>query len=376
MRIAHIGKFKKNSANGVNQCIYYMAINQVKLGHKVYVYTFDNETDRIRKKNVDGVNVVFFPKHRMKGFLLPKEFINYVKRNEDGIDVYHLHSVFLPENIMISKFIKQPFIITPHGGYSPRSIKRSFISYAKKIIFKSLFEKSFLNKAHKIHALTPNEAKDLIAFGVDDKKIFIAPNGVQLPNIDSITKIKNQKKRFLFIGRLDMVHKGLDLLLKGFANFIRENNIDSNSVELIIAGPDNHNHLRILKRLSGSLKIDKYVTFMGKVYGIEKEKLIQSADFFVHTSRWEGMPISLLEALSYGKPLLISEQTNIGEYVKSYEAGVVVELDEISIAKGFNSILVLNNEKDLSRNALLLAKEQFSWLQNTQIITENYNISI
>lgn len=49
----------------------------------------------------------------------------------------------------------------------------------------------------------------------------------------------------------------------------------------------------------------------GPVYKEQKQELLSNSDIFIHTLRWEGMPISVLEVLSHSIPVIVSEETNI-----------------------------------------------------------------
>ena len=166
-----------------------------------------------------------------------------------------------------------------------------------------------------------------------------------------------------------MVHKGLDYLLEGFNLYVKKYN--GTNHKLIIVGPDEKNHLKNLKKYVEDNNIQDYVVFKDRVRGKEKDLLLRKTDIFIHTSRWEGMPISLLEALSYGIPLIVSKETNIGDYIIKYNAGVVTELDKNSIAQAIESILD-SDIKILSENAINLAESEFDWSINARKITEGY----
>ena len=98
------------------------------------------------------------------------------------------------------------------------------------------------------------------------------------------------------------------------------------------------------------------------VNGIEKEKIILSADIFIQTSRVEGMPLGILEALSYGLPCLVTKGTNTGEIVKKYNAGWVAETNTTSIAnKLIEAIFDSNVWVEKSQNCIRLIEENFSW---------------
>ena len=67
--------------------------------------------------------------------------------------------------------------------------------------------------------------------------------------------------------------------------------------------------------------INGLVHLRREVEGSEKESVLIGSDVFIQTSRFEGMPMGILEAMSYGIPVLITEGTTLGEYVKEYNGG-------------------------------------------------------
>ena len=71
-------------------------------------------------------------------------------------------------------------------------------------------------------------------------------------------------------------------------------------------------------------------TFLALKHGEEKLDLVASLDAFIHCSRWDVLPAACLEAASLGRPLLVSRETNLAEYVERSGAGLV--LDETSAA--------------------------------------------
>ena len=364
LRIAHVGKFKKASTNGVFQCIYNIAINQAKLGHDVFVYSLD-DVDSIVTESIEGITVTIFPYikikglNRFKGFILPKELKMRLKKNEDRIDVLHLHSVYTPYNTIISRIAVKSgikYVLTPHGGYSKNCGNRSLISKAKKWLYDSLFEKKMIKDASMIHCVSQREKEDS-QIGHDN--IVVINNGVNIPSIRN-NSCSNGNINMLFLGRIDIVHKGLDLLIDAFRLYKKDH--PDTKLRIIIAGPSMGTDEQTLKELVNNYGLDACIRFIGTVLGKEKEILFEeTANVFVHTSRWEGLPISILEALSYGIPVFVSKETNVGQYVKEYNAGwVLEELDTVSISK---ALLEIENSdlKETALNARQLAEECFSW---------------
>jgi glycosyltransferase involved in cell wall biosynthesis len=154
---------------------------------------------------------------------------------------------------------------------------------------------------------------------------MFAPNAIELPaeTVTPVQRMGASPKRMAFLGRLAVDHKGLDVLLEGYARYVKSSGAADS--ELIIAGPDFRSGRVQLQALTESLLPDGSVRFPGPLFGDDKDALLRSARVFVHTSRWEGMPFAVLEALATGCPVLLTPATNLGDVVQEYGAGVVVE---------------------------------------------------
>ena len=94
-----------------------------------------------------------------------------------------------------------------------------------------------------------------------------------------------------------------------------------------------------------------------------KDDLVRSAWVFVHASRWEGMPVAVLEALALGVPVLVTPETNLASFVKDAGAGIVIEGSVDGVADGLASICDASDEHyaAMSAAARELAASQFSW---------------
>lgn len=141
----------------------------------------------------------------------------------------------------------------------------------------------------------------------------IVPEGVD----GGFFKVKHKtQKHILFLGRLDMHQKGLDLLLDAYAKIA--NNC---KYSLVIAGrgPDEKETLKKIKHL----KLDNKVKLVGAAYGKVKKKLMSEAICVVFPSRHEGFSLFLLEALAAGLPIVafnISELSWLkGNFVKKVD---------------------------------------------------------
>ena len=101
---------------------------------------------------------------------------------------------------------------------------------------------------------------------------------------------------------------------------------------------------------------------------MEKKQILQQADIFMQTSRTEGMSMGLLEALSYGKPCLVTEGTNLDMLIEEYDAGWGIATNANAIANAFEQ-MIFEREKwnEKSKNAKKLVETEFAW----EIVSKN-----
>lgn len=273
-------------------------------------------------------------------------------------DLVVFHSTYIPTHFKIANHLKKtkiPYIITPHGGMT--SGAQSF-KKAKKKIGNLLFYNQFVKDSLALHCLSEGEFDETKFW---DKKIFVVGNGMSLPN-EFNNKVKEQidSIRFTFIGRLDLNAKGLDLLLGGV--FKSAENLRKSNGVFDVYGPDCSGSKSVIKRYISSYKIQDIVHLHEPVFGDAKGEILKQTDVFVHTSRFEGHPMAVLEAMAYGIPCLLTPGTNISTEVLQEDAGWEVQASEDSIAEGISTVI---REKESLRikglNARNLIINKYSW---------------
>jgi poly(glycerol-phosphate) alpha-glucosyltransferase len=171
------------------------------------------------------------------------------------------------------------------------------------------------------------------------------------------------KKALLYLGRLHP-KKGLMNLLGSWSALGRRAPAAMDEWSLIIAGWDQGGHERELKSRAKELGIDRHVVFAGPLFEEAKAGALQRADGFVLPSFSEGLPMAVLEAWSYGKPVLMTPACNLGEGVTA-GAAIEVEPDENSLTEGLGALLSATDEQraDMGRRGLELVKRKFTWPQ-------------
>jgi len=215
-----------------------------------------------------------------------------------------------------------PYVITSQGQLHYRRTGH----WAEKFVYINFVTRFFRN-AGGIHFLTRRE-KDRCRYLIPGwkKPALVQANVVGVPDPGTVSPPSREQYGiparafvFAYLGRLDIKHKGLDVLVKGFARVQSDDNL-----YLLLIGPDRAGGQRLLQRLAQRLKCGGQVQFLGPHFDDSKWKLLKMADAFISPSRWDAFPSAVAEAMGFGLPTIVSEWMNPAlEYVAAGAAMAV-----------------------------------------------------
>jgi glycosyltransferase involved in cell wall biosynthesis len=229
-----------------------------------------------------------------------------------------------------------------------------------------LFERTYLNRAAFLHAVSRSDSTGLLAYGARSR-IVIAPNCIDeraLPmELDPAFLGRrfpqlHRRRVLMYLGRLDPVVKGLDLLLRAWAQ-----TRGHSEMGLLLVGPDWRGSRARLQNLARRLRVADSVFFLGRASGSEKWNLLASADVLVHPSRSEGAPFAILEAMLAGKPVLVSEAADPDGLISRYRAGLVVGSESTSLVTALEHLSRLTDEdlRAMGASGRQLVAREFRW---------------
>ncbi|MBN1910108.1 MAG: glycosyltransferase [Pirellulales bacterium] len=325
------------------------ALNRLDNVHAAMVITNNKAADF----STDGFSV-FTRKQFLDakgGIGLPSPF--------DRPDLVVLHSTYIPAHAAITRQLVRlgiPYVLCPRGGMTCKAQRSKWL---KKKIANFAFFNRMVARAAAVHYLTPEEAAASRRW---NRPSVVVGNGISPPPATELaTPGQSPCRRLVFVGRLAMDHKGLDLLVEA-CGLVRADLIESGA-QVQLFGPDWRGARRCLGDRIAKMGLQEHVVLPGPVCGDAKAEVYRGADAFVLTSRWEGHPISILEALSYGLPCLVTPGTNMADAVACSGAGWRVELSASHIAVAIQRLLRADQEtlRVAGANARELALREYSW---------------
>ena len=361
MRILHIIPYfyPAWAYGGTCRAAWELARALVRKDQNVVVYTTDALDENSRAKPlssvVDGVEIYRIPNISnylaWKRVFLPLGFGRHLQDSLSSADVVHLHEFRSYQNAVgLSYMVRKgvPFVLTAQGGL-PRIMGRKML----KTLYDKYIGSHILNNASRLHALNELEREQFIGLGVDENRISILPNGVDLDQYQSLPNCKGFRSRFniseevpmiLFLARVNKI-KGVDFLVESF-NLVRD---EYPKATLVIVGPDD-GYLHEVKNQVKILGIEEHVRFTGYLDGDEKLQAYQAADVYVLPSAYEMFAITLLESLACGTPIIATDRCGLADFVAYNDLGSIVNYGDIKGLKNAIS-MIINNPTDYKSQA-------------------------
>lgn len=346
-----------------------------QLGHEVFVLTFElgkrglsvegvqyHSSVRLPQYDkVNGIAVLRFPftciANRSHGFSLSQAHaLEYLSPN-----ILHLQGFFDIGNIVLMcMFAKKrgiPVIITTHGVYET-------LEKFKEYSMQSIYSRIINLFVSRIIALSEMEKTMLIRFGIEDSKIVVIPNGVDI-DIAKEDKIRYSASvgpnAFVLCVARFAPAKNLELLIDAFSGL-------DTKINLVIAGRifDQTYFREVQNRVK-----NQRIRLLTDVSDEELSWLYRNCLFFVLPSLSETSPLSLLEAMAVGKAVVASSVGAIPELVKDRHNGLLFDPRNGFQLRCILAKMLENNElrSEMGRNARSIAESR-TWKRSAQSVVE------
>jgi len=258
-------------------------------------------------------------------------------------------------------------LYTPHA-FSYLSEKNK----PKRLVFK-LIEK-VLSKGNNILLATSNseQLRAINEVGYKIENTIVFNNSIN--PINTIKNLSIQKtwpnEYICTVGR-PSYQKNIDLMIRIIAEIKKETNI-----HLVLMGVGHHADELDNKKLILNLGLNNNVTLLNWTSREDVFNIIKSSQLYISTSRYEGLPYSVIEALALAKPCVVSNCDGNKDLVENGINGYVIANQNIELYKRHILNLLNNNELllELSKNAYNSFQEKYNVNKNISFLEKIYNV--
>ena len=323
---------------GVETVTYELANHLSRMGHRVSVVTLSSQNAK-PAESTDGVKVYTARCYDPTDILgvqtafssAAGRLIRDICKKEEA-DVIHAHNLYYFTTIAASankKLVKLPLVTTLHIGTTSR-LDGSMRLLTK--IYERTVGKWILDRSDHIIAVSDAVKRYARALNVDEWKISVIPNGIDL--CENSPNLRNEKKthvRVAFVGRL-ISNKGPQYLLQAAPSVLH----DFPEVEfLIVGGGPLHS---TLQSYAETLGVSKSVRFLPAVPSTSA--FLRECDIYVRPSLTEGMPLTVLEAMASGVPTIATRIEGTREIIAHGKTGFLVDPKNVEQLRFYISKLV------------------------------------
>lgn len=243
---------------------------------------------------------------------------------------------------ILSSALRLRYIPILHGGNLPQRFKRS----PRRC--QQIFSNSLTNVAvspYLLHHLQSFAYKaDLVPNAIDLTQYTFKKREVLKPSllwVRAFHDIYNPQLAIRLIAKLSKIYP---------------------SVQLTMVGPDKDGSMESCKKLAEDLKVSDKISFTGKLSKQEWAKLSEQHDVFINTTRFDNLPVSLIEAMALGIPVVSTNVGGIPFLISNHENGLLVDNDDVDAM--CTSVDTLLRQPALAIEISLKARakaEQFDW---------------
>jgi len=268
-----------------------------------------NSVTELAKYSKNVVCDVFTSKAKTRSFRLNSVQVNTFENFINQVGCYDLVVLAGIYDLNIFKASIEcrkkgvPYIISPRSNLMELSFRKSWL---KKSLAKILYVNKLIKNASFLHFLSDEEVNNSIHL---NDNYFVAKNGVQFKPVLEQFDLMKKCKLITFIGRLDIHHKGLDLLIESLALIKRE--LSENGWSVRLYGPAEDKALSYIKKLLEKEGLTNLVSLCPPLYGADKFQVLAQTKVFLHPSRYEGQPQAVIESMAMGCIPVTTEGTNM-----------------------------------------------------------------
>jgi poly(glycerol-phosphate) alpha-glucosyltransferase len=281
------------------------------------------------------------------------------------LDILSTHGLWKYCSVASQRWHRQtgrPYIVHPEGMLESWALQNA---RWKKRFAALLYEDRHLRGAACLRALCEAEAQSIRVYGMRNP-VCVIPNGVDLPDLSETPTLQAQafakgRKVLLYLGRLHP-KKNLVNLIRAWKQAAESRSQTREEWVLAVAGWDQAGHERDLKELTKDFELMDSIHFLGALFREDKDAAYRACTAFIMPSLSEGLPMTVLEAWAYAKPVLMTPECNLPE---GFDAGAALQIGTgpEEIAAGLKRVIEMSDDdrRAMANRGRNLVETKFSW---------------
>ena len=362
---------------GIPRLSHAMARSLAERGHRVTICTTDACDAEHRLPRPDGasrfgpwrplessagITVRVFPNvsnrlaYHQQAFA-PIGLRRFLRKHARAFDVAHLHACRNLPGVLAARSLRKagvPYVLAPNG--TAPLIERRRLA---KQFFDLAWGNDVTRHAHRVLAVTEAERQQLHALGVEDDRIRLVANPIDLDEFSTLTVPGAFKARHgltgplvAYLGKITP-RKRVDTLVRAFAQ------LPSSQATLIVAGNDMGAEA-CARAAAESTGVARRTRFVGLLQGAARLELLADADVVVYPSEHEIFGLVPLEALLAGTPVVVSDDSGCGEVLRQVGGGLVVPGREADLSRAIETVMSTPDAwRAAARTAALQVRARF-----------------
>lgn len=372
MRIGMLADVYKPHVSGITN---YIALNKSyleKAGHEVFIFTFGDDNFPDQEKNVyrsQGLPLTD------TGYYLSLSHKPQIRKLLRSMDIVHVHHPFVSGTLALRYCRPRgiPIVFTNHTRYDLYA--QVYIPILPDIVGETIIQAylpQFCRSCDLVIAPSEGLRQVLLRLGVD-AAMEVVPNGVDL---EPFAKVDHKEDRrllgfqmdqviLIYVGRLGP-EKNIPFLLRSFAGTAAA----FNNVRLLLVGdgPERDN----LQDLARNLGMDDKVNFTGFVPYADLPGYLACADAFVTASITEVHPLSVIEAMAAGLPVLGIDSPGISDSIEDGISGFLASNDLAAFTAKMVHLVTDRSLRQQMGEGARQASKAYDIKLTTQLMLERY----
>ena len=375
MRILHVvtlasnvGAFGGPTTVALNECLALRA-----RGHETLLvggaHGFPTSTTMIRDTPVRLFRTHQIRRSKAMAYLWSPTMLWWLRRHMRDFDVVHIHlardGITLPTAAM-ANYRRQPYVVQTHGMVEPRkSLLHKFVDLVAT--------RRVLRGAGAVFSLSYKENGLLSAVAQSDRQIDLLPNAIPAVCTRTTSPATPRSSEFLFLARLHPRKRALN-----FVDAAMRMLTSGSPASFTIIGPDEGDAAAVDSRISEFAQSNPQhadaLRWLGPVAPHEALVRMKNAYAYVLPSVDEPFPMSVIEALAAGLPVVISESNGLADVVKQYDCGIVIPDDSVeALVDAMQQLLAFPDQvARMGQQATVAVRDEFSMETVAERLVQRY----